>query len=308
MRVLACMCLGTGLILNIITGNAGDSEQAQIVRLILFGASTGWPAAATGSILWMGDANFGVWRVVAAARQSGQHSLMRLTITRATKLARDHGRKLADGLDLAVSWESSRYDQVDRGLKPLAVQGRLIVKMIHSKGYRPVQLLLFTTVEAPAVEVAELVALYLQRWRIELSLRHFKDYMEIGELKAKSPAMAKRELLTGLLAYNLVRGLMLISAARHGQKVWELSFALARQELAAVLMKRVNQDAEQAMQSWEQVLYRLSKGRLPRRKVPRPTEPRRKRHRGETFPPLRGDRQAAREQAKLEQMKKSDQL
>lgn len=101
MRTLACMCLGTGVILALVIGNAADSEQAQTVRLILCGCAS-LPPALPASVLWMGDANFGVWRVVAAASQSGQHSLMRMTIPRAKKLA--GAVPLTPGLDLSAIW------------------------------------------------------------------------------------------------------------------------------------------------------------------------------------------------------------
>ena len=87
MRVLFVMCLGTGLILHLVMGSAADSEQAQLVRLILFGRED---SPSMGSVLWMGDANFGIWRVAAAAQQMKQNVLVRLTGPRAKKLAGRH--------------------------------------------------------------------------------------------------------------------------------------------------------------------------------------------------------------------------
>ena len=289
MRVLACMCLGTGVILSLVTGNAMDSEQAQTVRLLLFGGA-GCPSALPATVLWMGDANFGVWRVVAAARQSRQHSLVRLTLRRAKKLAGT--TPLDPGLDLAVTWSRSRHDQVDRGLVAAPVAGRLVVIRLARRGYRPVELLLFTTVAA-SIGLPELAALYLKRWNIELSLRHFKTQMGLGELGAKSPAMAKRELFTGAHAYNLVRGIMLLAAAVHGESPTELSFAKARAELTCVLIASALV-LKVGTASWEIMLARIATGKLKQRRKPRPPEPRLKRHRRETFPPLKGSRANAR--------------
>lgn len=292
MRVLACMCLGTGMILSLITGSALDSEQAQAVRLILFGGAGG-PPVRPGSVLWMGDANFGVWRLTAAAHQRQQLVLLRLTRTRAAKLA--GSRTLTPGLDLAVTWSPSAADQIDRGLRGVAVNGRLIVTRLERAGYRPLEMLLFTTVESPEISVAQLVSLYHRRWKIELSLRHFKSQMGLGELSARSPGMARRELLTGAMAYNLVRGLMHLGAATHRRDVWQLSFAQARQELLSVVLQTGTQSQVRRLKQWERILPRLNKGRLRGRRKPRPCEPRLKRHRRETFPPLRGDREAARQ-------------
>lgn len=175
--------------------------------------------------------------------------------------------------------------------------GRLVVVCVERRGYRPVLLLLFTTLAAD-IAPAELAALYLKRWNIELSLRHFKAQMGMGELAAKSPAMAKRELFTGVLAYNLVRGVMLLAAAGGGEPLAAMSFAKARVELGCMLMATAL-IARGSNPSWEAMLIRIASGKLSPRRKPRPPEPRLKRHRRETFPPLKGDRAAARKPAPL---------
>ena len=287
MRVLACMCVSTGIILSLVMGNAADSEQAQTVRMMLCGGcGSALSSLAPASIVWMGDANFGVWRVVAASHQSGQLILVRLTITRAKKLAGAHG--LIPGMDLAVTWHPSSADTVDRGLKKAEVAGRLIVVRVVRSGYRPIELHLFTTIETSVASSGELADLYARRWRIELSLRYFKTQLGLGELAAKSPAMAKRELLTGAMAYNMVRGMILLSGALHRTPVWAMSFTKARWELLEA-MKFGRHPA-----GWAQYLWRIALGKLPRRKKIRPSEPRQKRHRRETFPPLKGSRAEAR--------------
>lgn len=105
-RVVVSFCAHTGVALAAQIGSMHQSEQALAVRLLL--------AAATRA-LYVGDRNFGVWRVVRAAAQSGGEALVRLTRARANKLAA--GRRLQSGLDLPVHWIPSARDQVDRGLK-----------------------------------------------------------------------------------------------------------------------------------------------------------------------------------------------
>lgn len=286
MRVLACMCLSTGIILSLVMGNAADSEQAQTVRMILCGGGgSSLSPLAAASIVWMGDANFGVWRVVAASQQSGQLALVRLTIPRAKKLA---GGKLKANMDLAVTWHPSKADTVDRGLKKSGVAGRLIVAWVTLNGFRPVQLLLFTTIDASVASSEELANLYAKRWRIELSFRYVKTQLGLGELAAKSPAMAKRELLTGVMAYNLVRGMIAVSAALHEKLAWDLSFSAARWELLTAMASGMD------LGCWVSPLWRIAHTARPRRKKSRPSEPRQKRHRRETFPPLKGTRAEAR--------------
>ena len=69
-----------------------------------------------------------------------------------------------------------------------------------------------------------LVDLYGQRWHVELDLRHVKVALGLGQLQAKSVEMARKELLAGCLAYNLIRGLMAMAAIRVQLRPLDLSF------------------------------------------------------------------------------------
>ena len=51
--------------------------------------------------------------------------------------------------------------------------------------------------------------LYGLRWHIELNLRYLKTQMRLTQLECKSAAMAEKEWVAGLLAYNLIRAAML---------------------------------------------------------------------------------------------------
>lgn len=287
MRVLVCMCLSTGLVLSLVVGNKYDSELAQTVRLILFGFKDYPAVALSAPVLWLGDANFGVWAVAAAARQMNQHCLVRMTPSRARKVL---GRNLpSHDFDLRVEWCPTRHDS-GRHVQRRAVAGRLICRHIHRPGFRVQTLLLFTTVDEAVATSAQLVELYAARWRIELSLRHLKTQMGMELIEVKSPAMAKRELIVALMAYNLVRAVMLKSGATYEIDVWRLSFSKARDELVCFIVAQFA-----GASTLEMALWRIANGKLPKRRKPRPAEPRAKRHRRETFPPLRGDRRLSRQ-------------
>lgn len=111
-------------------------------------------------------------------------------------------------------------------LKNLKLSTRL-AKCGSTSSYSPELLLLFTTLASDIIP-GKLASLFLKRWNIELSLRHFKCQMGLGELSVKSPAMARRELFTGVLAHNLVRGVMPLASARSGEPLATMSFAKAR--------------------------------------------------------------------------------
>ena len=81
-------------------------------------------------------------------------------------------------------------------------------------GFRTREVLLVTTILCEEEMSAEqLGALYMHRWRIELFIDDIKTTMHMEMLRTKSPAMACRELLMHMIAYNLVRALVSRSGA-----------------------------------------------------------------------------------------------
>lgn len=295
-RVVGSFCAHTGVVLTAEMDSYHQSEQALSVRMLL---------AAAARVLSVGDRNFGVWRVVRAIVQSTGEGLVRLTAARARKLA--GGRRLTIGLDLAVEWSPSAHDQVDPGLDKKAVPGRLVVVRVHRKGFRPQTLYLFTTLlDAAVYPPARLLALYGLRWQVELDFRTVKALMGLGQLEVKSADLAQKEFYAGLMAYNLVRGLMGLAARTAGCAPSQLSFATVRTQLVAALntlwlawvpeLKRWEQ--------WQWLLSEASRARLPRRKKVRHSEPRKQYHTPNVFPPMRGTRAQERGQLKKQQMKR----
>jgi len=292
-RVVVGFCANSGLALATGLGPNTVSEQALAVPLILRAAAH----------LWIGDRNFGVWRIARAAFQTHGHVLLRLTEVRARRLL---GRALSDGLDAPVRWTPTRHDQADAGLERLPVDGRLVGVGLRRPGFRTQWLYLFTTLGDPTLfPAAELVARYGVRWHVELNLRYLKAQLGLGQLEVKSARRAIKQWYAGLLAYNLIRGVMLGAAAAAAVAPLPLSFAQSRR-LVRETLRAWQRTAEPAVRQalWEQLLADVAATRPRRRQKPQPNEPRRKRAVPETFPPLRGTRAAARRQLE-EQLLKS---
>ena len=57
-----------------------------------------------------------------------------------------------------------------------------------------------------------LKTLYQSRWHIELDIRHIKTTMGMDVLSCQTPDMAEKEIWVYLLAYNLIRLIMIQSA------------------------------------------------------------------------------------------------
>jgi hypothetical protein len=285
-RVVGCFCATTGIVTAARIASTALGEQTLAVEMILQAAQR---------VLYIGDRNFGIWRVVRAAVQGGGHVLVRLTKVRARCLL---GRKRWPAfLDEARTWSPSRHDQLDTGLTKEPVGGRLLILQTSRPGFRPVTLLLFTTLtDCQAYPPPRLLELYGWRWQVELNFRHLKSTMGMDQSEAKSAAMVCKEFYGGLMAYNLVRGLMALAAQQADCRPAELSFATVQGLLVALLMDLllgcVSNSASKRRLEW--FLTEAAAAKLPRRQKPRPSEPRAQHHIPQVFPRLRTSREEAR--------------
>jgi len=290
MRVVVTFCCRSGAALDCALGSTHISEQTLACELLL---------RALDFCLFVGDRNFGVFRIVQTARQAHKHVLLRMTDVRAVKLL---GRALSAG-DFQVNWKPTRHDKLQPGCSLDPVVGRLILVRLERPGFRQQWLCLVTTLtDSVAYPPQELVKLYGHRWHIELNLRYVKTQMGAGQLEVHSAAMARKQWLACLLAYNLVRAAMLCAGLQQGICPLTLSFSGCRRRLE-VWLRQFGSTFADVLVSWERALAQIGKCRLPKRPQPRPTEPRAKRHVRESFPPLVGSRAKARKQLQKYAMK-----
>ena len=287
MRVVVGFCLSTAVVVGSAIGALTVSEQILACQLLL---------QAGPQSLFLGDRNFGIYRIAQVARHAHAQLLVRLTESRARKLARSQGQRLRPGLDALVSWEPSRQDQRQPEIADDPVPGRLLVARLQRKGYRPVVLYLFTTLtDGQLYSATDLVALYGARWQVELDLRYLKTQMGLHTLTCQSAAMAQKEWLAGLMAYNLIRAAMVAAAVQEHRSIYDLSFATTKALLRDWLI-RLSANPEQAARGWQNMMEGILARRHPHRTKERPSEPRAKRPFGEAVPTLYGSRQLARKQ------------
>jgi hypothetical protein len=131
------------------------------------------------------------------------------------------GGRLEAGVERAVLWRPSPYELPKHPEIPAAasLSGRVIICPLQ--GAREPLLCLFTTLENPVAEVAQL---YTLRWNIETDLRALKRTVQLHHIHARSVAMTEKELLIAILAYNLVRTVMCLAARKAGLHPRQLSF------------------------------------------------------------------------------------
>lgn len=225
------------------------------------------------------------------ARAAQAAALVRLTAARAKNLLGQGA--LRPGLDQKVFWKLNRHAQSQSGCSTDPVEGRLIVCRIQRPGYRTFDLYLFTNLlDSSVYSAQELVELYGLRWHVELNFRSLKTQMDLNFLNCKSAAMAQKEWYAGLIAYNLIRSMMFLAAAKKGLDPLNLSFSDSAGTIKLVALGW----AEGRRIDFQKALCNIAKHTLPKRKKPRPNEPRLVRYQSRSFGPLKGERNRARQQ------------
>ncbi len=287
MRVVVGFCAVSGVVLSAIEGSMLLSEQALSWSLL---------AQALAGTVWIGDRNFGVWSVVAQALSHHQDVIVRLTQARAKRLT--GGRPWVSGQDQIIQWRRTKHDQIAPGTAEVLVEGRLIYARARREG-RWVDLWLFTTLmDREAFPVSRLLELYSWRWQVELDFRYVKTALDMQMLVVQSALMARKEFYAGLIAYDLVRSVMAAAEQPKGDHPASgLSFSQVRRVLVHWLAdwgKDWRSSRGSLAQKFQRLIDQVAEQRLPTRRKPRPSEPRRVRRRPAIFPLLRGPREAAR--------------
>jgi len=217
-RWVALFSLATGALLEVALGNRHKGEL-RLLRQI-------WDRLKEGMIL-LADRGFCDFVTLAALHLRGVDSVMRLNGSRSHDLRK--GKSLGKGQRL-VTWQKPQRrtrtatKKLWRSL-PDQITLRLICWPVSIPGCRTQKLILVTTLLDPvAYPAAELAALYLRRWRVELFLRDIKITLGLDTLACKTPQMLYRELMMHLIGYNLVRCLMAESAGLYAVDLQRLSF------------------------------------------------------------------------------------
>jgi len=211
----------------------------------------------------MGDRNYGVFSMAYHASSQDHPCLFRLTEVRAGKL--NHGATPNAKTDRRIRWVPSRDDLRNNPEIPADafVEGRLLVFKVVIDGKRQ-KLYLFTTLDLPAEEILNL---YGYRWNIETDLRSLKREVRLHMLDVQSPAMAEKELVLGVAAYNLTRAAINDAATALKLDPREFSFSLAQDTINAFLPLLANARSERERKAiMKEMLRVFSYSKLPHRR------------------------------------------
>ena len=153
--------------------------------------------------------------------------------------------------------------------------------------------IMVTTMSCPkTAPKAALKALYKSRWNVELDIRHIKDTMGMNILSCKTPDMVIKEIWVYLLAYNLIRLMMLKSALLADITPRSISFKHCLQLWLLYVQKIDVLDQDQLAT----LFLLMSQQRVGNR--PGRIEPRAVKRRPKAFPLLTKPRDQAREEVR----------
>jgi hypothetical protein len=279
MKLAVLFSLASGALLDVVMGNL-HSHDLRLLRQL-------WEQLKAGDIL-LGDRAYGDYVTLAGLPQQGVDVVARLH--QARKVDFRKARKLGHEDGVFVWHKGGQQSSILTAKQWAALPAEIAVRIVRftaaCRGFRSQRILLVTTLlDAEQYPVAELIALYARRWRLELCLRDVKTTLGLEKLRCQSPAMVRKELLAGLIAHNLIRCVMAEAAAVHAAELERLSFKgtvdAVRQFSAALAQARTN---KMARELWQDLLRALARDVVPLR--PGRTEPRAIKRRPKPYPLL----------------------
>jgi putative transposase len=232
LRLVALVSLATGLLRDAAVGPYAGKEAGETALLReLFGRLQ------AGDVV-LADRFYCGWFMIALLQELNVDLVVRLHQLRKADFSR--GQRLGPG-DHIVEWpRPPRPDWMDESTyarMPATLRVREVEVQVQEVGFRTQSLVVVTTLtnaeETPRDALADL---YRQRWLVELDIRSIKSMLSLDVLRCKTPQMVRKELYTGLLAYNLIRQTMLQAALAADVSPRSLSFTAAMQTLAAAGM------------------------------------------------------------------------
>jgi hypothetical protein len=189
-----------------------------------------------GNDIVLGDKGFCSYCHVAWLHERPIDVVLTLNRSRLPNLVRI--RKLAKN-DVLYRWNKPKdkpegFTAEEFATLPPYLEVRMITVAVHTRGFRPEQLEILTTLldekQFPPSEIAEL---YRRRWMCELYLRDLKTTLQMDKLRCETPEMVRKEIYAHLLAYNVIRTQLAQAAYYLSMLPHQISFKGTIQALTA---------------------------------------------------------------------------
>lgn len=200
MKLVGLFDLKTGVWIAVARGNKHVAEIRLMRRLFRH--------LRPGDTL-VGDRGFCSYAMICELRERGVDVIFRNHQARKTDFRK--GQKLGKN-DHLIMLDRPKGKATAHLPKELVL--REVAVSQSRKGFRTREVILLTTILGlEEMSSEKLGRIYLQRWRVELFFDDIKTTMHMEMMRTKSRAMVHRELLMHMIAYNLVRVLIMRSDA-----------------------------------------------------------------------------------------------
>ncbi len=222
-RVVVIICFVTGVVLKFAMDSFSGKETGEhaLLRQILAGFNQGDIA--------LGDAYYPSYFLICELKKLGVNFVFPAHAARYSDFR--SGKKLGKK-DHIVTWSKPVkpiwMDRETYDGYPQSVQIREVEVVNEKQGFKTIKRTLVTSfLDHIDVTKKDLSELYGFRWFVELDIRSIKSVMKMDILRAKTPEMIKKEIWSHILAYNLVRKVMMHAAIKHSRTPRQLSFKTA---------------------------------------------------------------------------------
>jgi hypothetical protein len=267
MRLVVAFSLVTGALMAYARSSLKVGEHTLFRQL--------WPKLRPGDVA-LADCGFCSYAEIWLLKQRGVDCVMAANACRTKGV---HLIKCLGPDDLIIEWTSNDYhpewmDEQTFAEMPTRMQLRQITYATSIPGFRTKKVTVVTTlVDCEAYPRQAFVDLYRMRWHAELFIRDIKTTMGMEQLTCRTPGMVHKELTMYLLAYNLVRALIVEAARLYPIEPTRLSFKQTVQlvQTWSTILARTEDD-EKRQGIVDCLLYYVGQSIVPRR--PNRTEPR----------------------------------
>ena len=171
--------------------------------------------------------------------------------------------------DYLVTWERpqrpqwmspEQYDQI-----PDTLELREIRFDANQLGHHEAFTVVTTLTDPKQFSKKELADLYGCRWNVELDIFDIKQTLNLDHVRCKTPEMIHRELWVTLLAYNMIRKVIVTSAGLHEKQPRRLSFTLTCQTILSSWMLLATDACRNVREMHAEILANIARGEIPKR-------------------------------------------
>lgn len=243
-----------------------NTSEAQLARRL-------FSRIPRGSLV-LADAGFGIFSVAYHAVETGHAVLLRLTKSRFKALQKQP--ELVDQFEGHATYRlHSTPSAKDRKTNPeLPAEASLDV-FLHEVPLPNETLYLVTTLPVSAERAGEY---YSRRYDVEHDIRDVKVTLNTERIRAQTAAMVRKELLTSIVAYNLVVQFRRQAAQVANLPPRRLSFTGVWNTFESFLLHQPPCSASEWLDRYRHALHVASRDKLPNRpgrNYPRKAHPRR---------------------------------